>query len=173
MELKFLIEFLKSIFDNPMTISSIALVLSIFNFFLYLREVQRDRSDLALACEYVPNTGAGIGFKVTVTNKGRRPTTIDSIFLVTRSGNRYSYMKDQVTKMAEYPIDLPAKLEETEKCDVLFLIWHLRPKIRDPRKFKSVKVFDTRGNKKSLSLRKITSSIQDSGKFLETQEKES
>jgi len=112
--------------------------------------MSRDRSDIKINVEYSLKTMFGKCIKVVVVNNGRRPTTIESVYLNTKSGYRYSYIVDHSGQ-----IDLPKTLNETESAKFYFPIKPLRRKVGDLKEYTHVEVMDTCGNKKKKSLSKL------------------
>jgi hypothetical protein len=130
-------------------ISLFAIFLSSLSFWISWRVMSRDRSDIKITVEYSSKTMFGKCIKVVVVNNGRRPTTIESVYLNTKSGYRYSYIVDHSGQ-----IYLPKLLNETELAEFYFPIKLLRPRVSNPKEFTHVEVIDTRGNKKKISLTK-------------------
>ena len=141
-----------------LAISLLALALAIAALALAWRAAARGRAILSLQGEYIPYSGMGVGFKLEITNSGRRPVTIEDVRLIDNRGKAHAY-QDLTTRPIHFAFSLPCTLEAGEKVSLTFPIWHLPSASRDPRDYRRILVTDTSGNRWSLSLAGLTRGI--------------
>jgi len=127
-------------------LSTLALVISCASFFLSWRQFVRDASRLKLYLNYERETGSG-SFKLTIINDGRRPVTIEKIYLVATDNKRYSVLAGNF------------ELEESQPYDVSIV---LSAYGLHPVEVSRIIVWDTNGRKKSISTRNLQKKIRES-----------
>jgi len=83
-----------------------------------LLQFLRDRSNLRINLDFEPRTGKGAAFKVYLVNKGRRPVSVNEVFLRMKSNEDW------------YPISstFPIKLDESEDKSIPFPLDEVRGK---------------------------------------------
>jgi len=138
--------------------SLLALIVAFASLAVSWRVAGRDRANLRIEFEYLPMTGLGVSFAVGIVNTGRRPLTIQPAALVDRNGKAFSY-DDLTRESAQFDIFLPKTLQETERVDLLFPLWHLKHGSHDPRDYRFAEIRDTTGKRKTVSLMKLVRSI--------------
>jgi hypothetical protein len=151
-------------------ISLLALAVAVAALVLAWRIAVRDKAKLGLRCEYLPLPGLGVGFKLEITNSGRRLVTIEDVRLIDHRGVAFPY-RSLSTKPVQFYFTLPYTLEESEQVALFFPIWHLPSASRDPRDYRKILVLDSSGVRWSISLTNLTRGIGDKETFKDRSER--
>jgi len=126
--------------------SSAALIVSCASFILSWRNFRRDASRLKIKLDFEVYPGYGSSYTVRITNVGRRPSSITSVYARLKNGKRYpvyegttllaeTQFKDLSVPMAgfqnEHPLYIRAfEVEDTTgkvyKARTWTLWWHIR-----------------------------------------------
>jgi hypothetical protein len=102
-------------------------------------------------------SGLGVGFKLEITNCGRRPVTIEEGCIVDHRQRAFSYRSLAVT-VAPFDFTLPYTLYESKQVTLTFP--QLPSASRDPRDDRKTTVSDTICNLLILSSGAIGSSLR-------------
>jgi hypothetical protein len=123
--------------DVAVSISVVALAVSLLSLFVAWRAYERDRSDLKITADFHLQSGQGTAFQVHLVNRGRRPIQIENVLLRLKSGEALT-LKRVVAEVV---------LDENETCDYWFPLFDYRGEIDSPLDISQAEAYDTHGKR--------------------------